>query len=380
MPFHQILVRASCLFLLGLVAAIPCPANVEAKETRIGNWVAAEEQCAVSASFRNGRSIVIGQNGGASLSLAIRSEKWLIPDGYRNTIVYWADDDDPRRAAAHSLDMRTVRIAVNDHLWIETALARANAMTFVFGEKTYRFPITHGERARNWLKRCSGATAGHVAEPEPEPATAVEPVEASRAQTSSVAPHWITQTVRQQPVIAEVDNRHRDKTAAGVSDAERGAPPIRGAEAVRFMMETLATAGVASYRVEVPTVRRIWPLAVNAIWDAPDGKGAVKRYRTLTNDLIYSERRRIAAADAARCGGTFAAGRMPISDRRVTDLVTQCQEPGKETQVRYYAFVEAQNGEGFLILSDRSQGQPDAMWSANMGLAVAAVSVASEWN
>jgi hypothetical protein len=100
----------------------------------------------------------------------------------------------------------------------------------------------------------------------------------------------------------------------------------------------------------------------------------------LSADLVYGERRQIAGRDGDRCQGNFSASRMPISDDRVTDLVTICSEPGKDALIRYYAFVTARNGEGFLIINEQRVARLDTAWSANIALAVAAVNIATGWN
>lgn len=151
------------------------------------------------------------------------------------------------------------------------------------------------------------------------------------------------------------------------------------ARAVRFAMATLSSAGVEGYRVSVPTARRDWPVSVNAVWQAEGVDGAVRRYRALTDDLIYGERRRIADRDRAECRDTFSAARMPMSHPRVTDLVTLCTSGGVH-RVRYYAFVGAGNEEGFLLMSERSGADLAPIWGANLTLAAAAVGVAGVWN
>lgn len=358
-----------------VVACLTLPHLAEASDTtvrRIGNWVANESDCTISASFRNGRSLIIGSDGQGNLSLSLRSIHWNLPDSYAKTVLYWADSDDPQRGHAREINTQTLAVRVTDPAWITMALKYTRGISFAFGEKSYRFPITHGDRAATWITDCTGialrppirGNGNRLAVLADNPGTGESPS------------FWLT------PFVVPSDSTRYEfrPIASRAADAGQDVAEGHGAAATSLIMTTLARAGIENFDVDVPQDKGAWAIPVDAVWRSVDRHGAIRLYDTMTPDRAYSERHKIVAHDKLECPGAFQATRLPFANDQVTGFMTVCQErTGREAATRTYIVAAAHTGEYFAFMTAYVGDPEENLWPETASLAIAAGAVAREW-
>ncbi len=358
-----------------VVACLTLPPLAEASDTtakRIGNWIANEADCTISASFRNGRSLIIGSDGQGNLSLALRSIHWNLPDNYSNTLLYWADSDDPQRASAREINTQTLSIRVNDPSWITMALKYTRGISFAFGEKSYRFPITHGDRAAAWITDCTGIALRPPIRGNGNRLAVL----ADDPQTAESPSFWL------QPFVVPSDTTRYEFRPISSRAADRGQDVAEGhgAAATTMVISMLTRAGIEDFDVDVPQDKNAWAVPVDAVWRSVDRHGAVRLYDTMTPDRVYSERRKIVAHDKLECLGAFQATRLPFANDQVTGFMTVCQEKtGQDAATRTYIVAAARTGEHFAFMTAYEGDPTDNIWPETASLAMAAGAVAREW-
>lgn len=361
-------------FLFSLLVAVSATGAARAADDRVGNWVVNKENCQTSAKFRNGQSLIIQIENETRYTLYLRSLHWELPDKYKETVLFWADKDSPSRAVARYLDSQTLRIAVSDPEWVKRSISHAHSVSFVFGEKTYRIPITHGERVMGWLAKCGGFGPNSI-----DGAAAQDVAESSSVpEEGPGVPHWMNLETQKSGMA-----HYGAANAAGTPAEPKLSPslsPVRGSQALEFMMNVLNATNFKGAKVDIASASAPWPVKANAVWKRDQAHGAVRRYRQLTTDQLHIERQRLLLHDQNACDGRFRHSQLPLADRRLTSLITVCESPERQLpETHLYLTVEAANSESFMLMVSNEPLDIDTAWQSGMSFAVAALSAGIEW-
>ena len=372
MPFLRL------FFLIVAVASFAASPRAEEASVdhdtdhRIGNWIASKDTCTITASFRNGKSLIVASDGADQLSLAIRSEHWDLPDGYTKTVLYWFNQDDPERGVARALDRHTLSVAIRDPAWIGAMLDGARDASFTFGDKTHRFPITHGSKASSWITHCSGYDFVRTRSGS---ANALAGYIAANAERQRNQPNWLSGIVSG----GEAARFGTRLANAGPALLAGGEPPQKRVPGAEFMLTVLYGAGLSGFEVDTVVNPTFWGVRVNTVWTDGKRNGAVRRYKSMSSDLEYVETRRIRFHDDKVCRGLFSTEDMPNLAENVSGFVNQClSRDGHSVTTRGYILVRVANGETYMVMTDETE--PEAATGRVLDLAASVAKVAPNWN
>jgi hypothetical protein len=291
--------------------------------------------CTMTASFKSGTTLAFIISRDLDWGLVLANDDWKLQVGRSEAATVAIDARDPITSTAKAVDARGILVPLQNSEPVVDALRHGTLLTVASAFGRASFQLTGTQDAIAALAGCvterlaaekSATDALRQSDPAPR---------AAPAQPFDIEAPAARQFVGKLAAL-------EDAAAKQPADAER---LLAGNDAVRFVAELLASAGITDYELIDPAKNPMPNFDV--VWTYPNGIiGALAAYQHKESVDLDDAAGVVIADDQKHCQGDFSSGQKPSEPTpavTVRRLFTACHTAEQSVEI-HYALLKTESG------------------------------------